>query len=162
MKRLIIRKFTLIFLLLLLALSGLNVTPLSAATEDLAASSHSDFENRGGMIGRLLQICSSSRTPCLLTAVASSRSGTVNLSWRSNGSSLKGYYLVERSTNNRTWRNVTACKTKLTTSVISTRYSCSDIGLRSRTVYYYRACYSTSELSCGTSYATSVTSVRTQ
>jgi hypothetical protein len=106
---------------------------------------------------RIVQVCPSNRTPCLLRAIPSQTKGKVSLSWRSNGIAFRGSFLVERSTNRSTWSAVSACG-KTPTS--ATRYYCTDSYLRSGTIYYYRACAVTSGFRCGTIYLTPVTSVR--
>jgi hypothetical protein len=89
------------------------------------------------------------QTPCEFKASPSRTRGRVDLSWRYTGSAFKGSFLVQRSSDGRTWRAVTAC----TRSASSSTYTCSDTGLTSGRTYYYRACASTGS-TCGSSAVT--------
>jgi hypothetical protein len=102
--------------------------------------------------------CPSTTAPCDLIATASNTKGRINLSWRYTGRPFKGFFLVERSTNRKTWSVVSTCQRYPTTT--STSYSCSDSRLTSLTTYYYRACAITLGSKCGTTNLTSVVSAR--
>jgi len=70
----------------------------------------------------------STNVPCELKAAASRTKGRIDLSWRYTGKSFKGFFLVERSTDGRTWSAVTVCQKSPS---FSTSYSCSVTGLTS-------------------------------
>lgn len=95
------------------------------------------------------------QTPCEFKARPSTR-GRVNLSWRYTGNAFKGSFVVQRSSDGRTWSAVSAC----TRSASSTSYSCTDTGLTSARTYYYRACAVTSGTNCGTASVTPPLSVK--
>lgn len=96
------------------------------------------------------------QVPCELKAAISHTKGAIDLGWRYTETSFKGSFLVERSTNGRTWSVVSACKKSRTSS---TSYSCSDTGLKSGTTYYYRACAITSGSKCETKNVTPPTRI---
>ncbi|MCB0209821.1 MAG: hypothetical protein KDJ52_10840 [Anaerolineae bacterium] len=82
--------------------------------------------------------CPSTRPLCDFTGTVSRTTrGKVDLSWRYTESVSQGVFLIERSTDGQTWNLVITCKQSPTTA---TSYFCSDLGLRSGTTYYYRAC----------------------
>jgi hypothetical protein len=156
----VIRRIGLIGILLLtLVLIEINPAWLASAANSVSRQISKDkdvvqnFESPESAV----RICSSNQAPCKLTATPSRTRGTVSLSWRSNGVPFRGSFLVERSTNRRTWSAVSFCRKTPTTA---TSYYCSDSGLRSRTTYYYRACAVTTGFRCGTTNVTPVTSVR--
>jgi hypothetical protein len=95
------------------------------------------------------------QTPCEFKALPSTTRGRVNLSWRYTGNAFKGSFVVQRSSDGRTWSAVSAC----TRSASSTSYSCTDTGLTSARTYYYRACAVTSGTTCGTASVTPPLSV---
>jgi hypothetical protein len=157
----VIRKISLIGILLLLALASSQISiirPASAA-EPVSRQMPIDAYDTYGLTlpDAAVSICFSNKAPCQLRAIPSRARGTVSLSWRSNGVPFRGSFLVERSTNRLTWSAVSACRT---TPTAATSYSCSDTGLNRGTIYYFRACAVTTGLRCGTLNVTPVTSVR--
>jgi hypothetical protein len=83
------------------------------------------------------------QTPCELQA--SNSGGRTNLIWRYTGRTFAGNFLVERSTNGRTWAAVTTCRRPVTAA---TRYSCTDTSANG-TAAFYRACAISSGTACG-------------
>lgn len=73
------------------------------------------------------------QTPCEVKAAPGSRAGQVVLSWKYTGKTLPGRFLAQRRTDN----NI-VCQVRPSTS--QTAYSCTDSGLRSKTIYTYRVC----------------------
>ena len=151
----------LIGLLVLLVLVSLQIRPVrpAAAADPLSKQIPADAGVIEGVasVDSVIRLCPSDWAPCQLTATASSfRKGGVNLSWRSNGIPFRGSFLVERSTNWRTWSVISTCQRTPTTA---TSYYCSDTGLISGATYYYRACAVSSGVRCGRVNLTPVTSV---
>jgi hypothetical protein len=72
------------------------------------------------------------------TAKAALSRGQIDLGWAYTGKAFRNQFLVERSNNLSTWTPVSACS--LYYSAKSTAYRCSDTGLTSNRLYYYRAC----------------------
>jgi hypothetical protein len=97
-----------------------------------------------------------SQTPCEFKALAATTRGRVNLSWRYTGRSFKGSFVVQRSSDGRTWSAVSACAR----SASSSSYTCTDTGLTSARTYYYRACALTSGTTCGSTAVTPPLSVK--
>lgn len=118
----------------------------------------SNFTRRGTATGYITVEYPPTRTPCELQATTSRIKERVDLNWRYTGSSFRGSFLVERSTDGRTWRVVKGCTTFPKTTV--TAYSCSDTSLTSGTLYYYRVCAIASGSKCGTREVTPATRVR--
>ena len=96
------------------------------------------------------------QVPCELKATVPQTRGQIDLSWRYTGNPFKGFFLIERSTDNRTWSLIRACTQAPSRS---TSYACSDTGT-SGTRYYYRVCAVTSGSRCGTTNLTPPVSVR--
>ena len=121
-----------------------------------------NFTKSGSAKGTLSLESSPTQTPCELKIVASRTKGQVDLSWLYSGKPFKGSFIIERSTDGKTWTDVGTCKkpapSKSTTSSMS--YDCSDTGLKSKTIYYYRGCAITSGSKCGTSNITPATKVK--
>lgn len=91
-----------------------------------------------------------STLPCTLQATASkTKKGQIDLSWTCTSRSLRGTFLVEHSTNSRTWTNVKDCTQSASSK---TSYKCADTKLKSKSTYYYRLCVvsSTKTTKCGT------------
>jgi hypothetical protein len=82
------------------------------------------------------------QVPCELKAVTSKTKGQIALSWVYTGKLFKGSFLIERSTDNKTWSVISSCTKPLPASskTTSTSYSCTDSGLSSNRTYYYRVC----------------------
>lgn len=105
-----------------------------------------NFMGKGAAKGKIDIEYPQTRLPCELKATVSRTRGRIDLSWRYTGTSFGGSFLIERSTNGRTWSGVRACAKRSLRSTIS--YSCSDTRLRSGSTYYYRACAITSGSRC--------------
>jgi hypothetical protein len=138
-------------LAILLGLISLAAAPRNVSSA--VSSTYGDGEATTLVInfmgnGAAQKACPSTTGLCDLKATASRTKGKVDLSWRYTGRSFRGFFLVERSTNRKTWSVVSTCKRSPTTT--ATSYACSDTGLRSGTTYYYRACASATGLQCGT------------
>jgi hypothetical protein len=118
----------------------------------------SNFTRSGTAKGTVTVEYPPTRTPCELKVTASRTKGRVDLNWRYTGSSFRGFFLLERSSDGRTWSVVKGCTTSPTTKV--TTYTCADTNLTSKTLYYYRACAISSGSKCGTTEATPAISVR--
>jgi len=104
------------------------------------------------------------QVPCELKAITSRTKGQIDLSWVYTGKSFKGSFLIERSTDNKTWSVISNCKKSAPTSSSKTtlnNYSCADTGLSRNKTYYYRACSITSGSKCDVKkYITPATSVK--
>jgi hypothetical protein len=96
------------------------------------------------------------QTPCEFKALPATTRGRVNLSWRYTGSSFKGSFVVQRSSDGRTWSAVSACAR----SASASSYTCTDTGLTSTRTYYYRACAVSSGTTCGSTAVTPPLSVK--
>lgn len=96
------------------------------------------------------------QTPCEFKALASTTRGRVNLSWRYTGRAFKGSFVVQRSSDGRTWSAVSAC----TRSASASTYTCTDTGLTSARTYYYRACAVSSGTTCSSTAVTPPLSVK--
>lgn len=135
-----------------------SVTPTEVSRVKTWTISVSNNTKSGTAKGTINLEYPSTNVPCELTATASRTKGRVDLSWRYTGKSFRGFFLVERSTDGRTWGVVTVCQKSPSSS---TSYACSDTGLTSGKTYYYRACAITSGSKCGTTNLTPAISVKT-
>ena len=117
-----------------------------------------NFTGRGSATGSINVEFPPTQVPCELKAAVSRTRGRIDLSWRHTGKFFRGAFLVERSTNGANWRVVRACTKK--PSSRQTSYSCSDTGLTSGGVYYYRACAVTTGSRCGRTNLTPAITVR--
>ncbi len=109
----------------------------------------SDFQ-RSTLVRRTsTTITKATALPCTLNATPSKTKGQIDLSWTCTSRSLRGTFLVENSTNSKTWANVKAC-TQAASS--KTSYKCSDTRLKSGSTYYHRVCLvsSAKATKCGT------------
>jgi hypothetical protein len=103
------------------------------------------------------------QVPCELKATASKTKSQVDLGWVYTGKPFEGSFLIERSTDNKTWSVISGCTMLLPASSkkTSTSYSCTDSGLSSNKTYYYRACSITSGSKCDPQkYTTPATSLK--
>ncbi|MBI1877221.1 MAG: hypothetical protein HYR94_03130 [Chloroflexi bacterium] len=92
------------------------------------------------------------QVPCEVEALPGKSPGQIMLSWNYTGKELPAFFLVERSTDDQIW-DIVVSSCKLRPSGLQTSYSCSDnSGLKSKALYYYRACSvpSASAGGCGT------------
>ena len=122
-----------------------------------------NFTKSGTAKGTLNLEYPPTQTPCELKVAVSRTKGKIDLGWVYTGRPFTGSFLIERSTNGKTWSVISACTKSAPTSstATSTKYSCSDTGLNSNATYYYRACSITSGSKCDTKkYITPATSVK--
>ncbi len=118
----------------------------------------SNFTRAGSAQGTLYLDLPTSRLPCQFTATAAKTQGQVDLAWRYTGSSFRGTFVVERSTNGRSWSAVRGDCTDV--APIATAYSCSDTTAKSGSTYLYRACAVISGSRCGTTNVTPAIQVK--
>ena len=85
--------------------------------------------------------------PCEFQVALSRVKGQVELSWRHTGQFFRGSFLIERSSNGQTWNVVQTCTIR--PSARTTAYTCTDSGLTSGQLYYYRACAVATGSRCG-------------
>ena len=88
--------------------------------------------------GQILIEYPPTQVPCELKAVKGSTTGRVDLSWKYTGKTIPVSFLVERSNDDKFKSPKVICTSKPSAS--KTSYICSDSGVKSRTVYYYRVC----------------------
>lgn len=106
------------------------------------------------------------QVPCELKAgiPKTKTRGQIDLSWVYTGKSFKGSFLIERSTDNKTWSVISSCTKSAPASSSKTplnNYACADTGLSSNKTYYYRACSVASGSKCDVKkYITPATSVK--
>jgi len=129
------------------AVSSTQVSKVQTWTISVA-----NFTQSGTAKGTLNLEYPPTQTPCELKVAVSRTKGQVDLGWVYAGRPFRGSFLIERSTDGRKWRVVTACTKFAPTSSVTTpkKYSCSDTRLTSGRTYYYRACAITSGTSCDT------------
>lgn len=100
--------------------------------------------------------------PCELLATVPRTPGKIDLSWRYTNPVRSGYFLIERSVSGGApWSLVSTCGQSVD-SLTGERYTCSDSGLSSNTIYTYRACWvaSSSVQQCDTSNVTPAVSAK--
>lgn len=124
-----------------------------------AYAAGSDFQRSTPARSTGITVAKAAALPCTLKATASRTKGQIDLGWTCTSRSLRGTFLVENSTNSKTWANVSAC----TLSVSSkTSYKCSDSRLKSGSTYYYRLCLvsSAKTTKCGTTDVTAAVNAK--
>lgn len=116
-----------------------------------------NFTKAGTASGTLLVEYPATQIPCELKAAVSRTKGQVDITWKHTGKTFRGSFLVERSTDSKSWKVVSAC----TKSATASSYSCSEKGLTSGRLYYYRACAVAAEAKlCGKENLTPPVSVK--
>jgi hypothetical protein len=78
--------------------------------------------------------------PCEVEAIPGKLPAQIVLNWRYTGKTPPGLFLVERSTDDKTWSRAAAtCQLKPSPS--RTSFACTDSGgLKSKALYYYHVC----------------------
>lgn len=103
-----------------------------------------NFSRSGTAKGSIRVDYPPTQMPCEFKAAASKTRGTIDISWRYLGKPFRGFFIVERSTNNQDWNTVVSgCRMTAPTTTSATtpvEYSCADTNLTSNSLYYYRAC----------------------
>jgi len=108
-----------------------------------------NFTKKNSAKGTLSLEYPPANTPCQLKIATTKTKGKLDITWVYTGKPFRGSFLVERTTNGKTWSVIRGCTSKAPTSTAnSTGYSCSDTGLGSGSTYYYRACSITSGNKC--------------
>jgi hypothetical protein len=109
----------------------------------------SDFQRSTPVRRTTTTLSKATALPCALKATPSKTKGQIDLSWTCTSRSLRGTFLVENSTNSKTWANVKDCTQSASSK---TSYKCADTKLTSKSTYYYRLCVvsSAKTTKCGT------------
>jgi hypothetical protein len=118
------------------------------ASQSWVVEAQRGSSGRETLRGRLVVEYPTTQVPCLFTATPAT-GRKVNLAWKYNGRSFTGSFIVERSSDLRSWQAISDC----TKPSGQTRSSCSDKVNQAGT-YWYRVCTIGRGSRCGSSNVT--------